>query len=64
MIKVAGSRDVRPGQKETIMGDFDAELVARGRKAVLESLREAELSLDADSVASMFMARQGHGRSA
>ncbi|KAK5659939.1 hypothetical protein OQA88_13404 [Cercophora sp. LCS_1] len=43
---------------------YNAEMVERGAKAVAQSLREAELSMDLEGVKKMMMARQGHGKSA
>ena len=43
---------------------YDADMIERGAKAVLQSLQEAELSMDPATVSKMLMARQGHGRSA
>lgn len=46
------------------MAAFDTEMIARGAKAVNESLQEARKSLDVETVKKMQMATQGHGRSA
>jgi len=46
------------------MQDFDDEVVARGAKAVQQSLQEAEKSFDLETIRKMLMVTQGHGRSA
>ncbi|UNI13940.1 hypothetical protein JDV02_000627 [Purpureocillium takamizusanense] len=46
------------------MQDFDDEVVARGAKAVRQSLQEAEKSFDLETIRKMLMVTQGHGRSA
>jgi len=51
-------------EREKIFGEYNDEMVQRGATAVLQSLKEAELSMDLDSVKRMMMARQGHGKSA
>jgi len=43
---------------------YNTEMVERGAKAVAQSLKEAELSMDLEGVKKMMMVRQGHGRSA
>ncbi|KAK3950731.1 hypothetical protein QBC32DRAFT_8526 [Pseudoneurospora amorphoporcata] len=42
---------------------YDKDMVARGSKAALQALEEAELAMDATSVERMLMVRKGHGRS-
>ncbi|GJN77154.1 hypothetical protein PLIIFM63780_000643 [Purpureocillium lilacinum] len=46
------------------MQNFDDEVVARGAKAVQQSLQEAEKSFDLETIRKMLMVTQGHGRSA
>ncbi|KAK3326711.1 hypothetical protein B0H66DRAFT_581072 [Apodospora peruviana] len=48
--------------REKVIAAYDVEMVERGHKAVNESVREAELSMRAESISSMLMARKGHGR--
>jgi len=49
--------------KETVFATYNKEMVERGGKAVVQSLQEAELSMDLESVNKMLMVRQGHGKS-
>ena len=44
------------------MSAYDAEMIERGANAVHQSLKEAELSLDINTVNNMLMVRRGHGR--
>jgi len=57
---------VRDGgiRKEEAVGAYTAEVVERGAKAVTQSLREADLSMDLESVEKTLMVKQGHARSA
>ncbi|KAJ9156099.1 Transient receptor potential cation channel subfamily M member 4 [Pleurostoma richardsiae] len=50
--------------REEAITAYDTEMIERGGKAVTQSLREAENSIDLETVGKMLMARQGHGRSA
>ena len=45
-----------------ILDAYDQEMIARGGKAVEQSLSEAEKSLDMEAVKTMLMATKGHGR--
>ncbi|KAK4450213.1 hypothetical protein QBC34DRAFT_77606 [Podospora aff. communis PSN243] len=49
--------------KEAVFAAYNEEMVERGAKAVVQSLKEAELSMDLESVNKMLMVRQGHGKS-
>lgn len=51
------------GTRERAIAAYDANLIERGALAVQQSLQEAELSMDPQTVHRMLMARQGHGRS-
>lgn len=59
---------IRDGQhgddSDKIMEAYGAEVVERGAKAVTQSVQEATLAMDLESVGKMMMARQGHGKSA
>lgn len=61
MVKLGYSPD--DGLRQEVMTAFDAEMVARGAKAVRESLQEAENSLDVKTIGKMIMATRGHGKS-
>jgi 2-polyprenyl-6-methoxyphenol hydroxylase-like FAD-dependent oxidoreductase len=50
------------GAREQAFAAYDADMVERGAKAVLQSLQEAEFSMEPKTVGQMLMARQGHGR--
>ncbi len=50
--------------REEAIGAYTADVEERGAKAVTQSLREAELSMDLESVAKTIMAKQGHSKSA
>ncbi|KAK0721053.1 hypothetical protein B0H67DRAFT_211733 [Lasiosphaeris hirsuta] len=50
--------------REAVVSAYSDEMVERGAKAVKQSLQEAELSMDLESVGKMLMAKQGHGKSA
>ncbi|KAK0712037.1 hypothetical protein B0H67DRAFT_611960 [Lasiosphaeris hirsuta] len=56
-------RDGRAKAEEAVQV-YTADVVERGAKAVTQSLREAELSMDLESVGKMIMAKQGHAKSA
>ncbi len=45
-----------------VMTAYDSEMVERGAAAVKQSLKEAENSLNIDTVSNMLMATHGHGR--
>lgn len=49
--------------REEIMTAYSADVVERGSKAVAQALREAEYSLDPNTVGKMLMVTQGHNRS-
>jgi 2-polyprenyl-6-methoxyphenol hydroxylase-like FAD-dependent oxidoreductase len=49
--------------REAAIAAYNDEMVPRGATAVEQSLKEASLSMDLESVKKMMMARQGHGRS-
>lgn len=44
------------------MAEYDADVVKRGSEAVVQSLKEAELSMNPETVSKMLMVRQGHGK--
>ncbi|KAM7213749.1 hypothetical protein V8F06_010883 [Rhypophila decipiens] len=46
------------------MAEYDSELVKRGSEAVMQALKEAELSMNPETVGRMLMVRKGHGKSA
>ncbi|KAK1753678.1 hypothetical protein QBC47DRAFT_462450 [Echria macrotheca] len=50
------------GDREEIFNAYNAEMVERGAKAVEQSLKEAELSFDPESILKMTMVRRGHGK--
>lgn len=60
-IKDSGSD---PAIKDATIKAYDAEMIDRGAKAVTQSLKEAENSIDLETVGRMLMLKQGHGRSA
>lgn len=43
---------------------YTDDVIERGSKAVTQSLREADLSMDLESVGKMMMAKQGHAKAA
>lgn len=45
-----------------IIGDYEAEMIDRGAKAVQSSLDEGSMSLDVETVKKMVMATKGHGQ--
>ncbi len=49
-------------QRRKIMTAYDDEMVERGATAVKQSLKEAEYSLDVETVNKMLMVTHGHGR--
>jgi 2-polyprenyl-6-methoxyphenol hydroxylase-like FAD-dependent oxidoreductase len=57
---------VRDGKskREKAVHAYTAEVVERGAKAVRQSLSEAELSMDLESVQKMLLAKMGHARTA
>ncbi|KAK5662493.1 hypothetical protein OQA88_8405 [Cercophora sp. LCS_1] len=55
-------RDEGANREEAIKAYSD-DVIERGSKAVTQSLREADLSMDLESVGKMMMAKQGHARS-
>ncbi|KAJ6446716.1 peptidyl-prolyl cis/trans isomerase [Purpureocillium lavendulum] len=59
LVRVRGGADAAK-----VMQELDDEVVARGAKAVQQSLQEAEKSLDLETIRKMLMVTQGHGRSA
>ncbi|KAI3553110.1 hypothetical protein CABS01_07042 [Colletotrichum abscissum] len=57
-------RDVREvTSRKNTMEAYGADVVERGSVAVAQSLKEAENSLNPDTVGNMLMVTQGHGRS-
>ncbi|KAK0743080.1 hypothetical protein B0T18DRAFT_414364 [Schizothecium vesticola] len=56
-------REGRVGREEAIKAYTD-DVVERGAKAVTQSLKEAEMSMDLESIKNSIMARQGHGKAA
>lgn len=62
MLRIRDSQDV--DLRQSTMAAFDTEMIARGAKAVNESLQEARKSLDVETAKKMQMATHGHGRSA
>jgi hypothetical protein len=46
------------------MTAYDTEMIERTSKAVKQSLQEAELSMNLETVSKMLMAQKGHGKSA
>ncbi|KAK0652692.1 putative monooxygenase [Cercophora newfieldiana] len=56
-------RGVAGAGREEVFAKYNEEMVERGAKAVVQSLKEAELSMDLESVSKMLMVRQGHGKS-
>ncbi|EFX02647.1 FAD-binding domain containing protein [Grosmannia clavigera kw1407] len=52
------------GVRTSEFATYDDDLVTRGAAAVEQSVQEAELSFDKDSISKMRMVRKGHGRSA
>ncbi|EXF84972.1 hypothetical protein CFIO01_02185 [Colletotrichum fioriniae PJ7] len=59
--KLRGVREVI--NRKDIMGAYGADVVERGSVAVAQALKEAENSLNPDTVGNMLMVTQGHGRS-
>ncbi|KAK1750050.1 hypothetical protein QBC47DRAFT_310657 [Echria macrotheca] len=51
-------------RREEAVRVYTDDVVERGAKAVTQSLREASLSMDLESVGKMMMAKQGHARAA
>lgn len=51
-------------EREQAIKTYTDEVVERGAKAVTQSLKEAELSMDVESVGKMMMAKQGHSKAA
>ncbi|KAL1841315.1 hypothetical protein VTJ49DRAFT_7152 [Mycothermus thermophilus] len=45
-----------------VIAAYDKDMVERGEKAVTQSLKEAELSMDLNTVNQMLMVRKGHGK--
>ena len=56
-------RDGGKGRREAVRAYSD-DAVERGAKAVTQSLKEADMSMDLDSVMKMMMAKKGHAKSA
>jgi len=56
-------REGRVGREEAIKAYTD-DVVERGAKAVTQSLKEAEMSMDLESIKNSIMAKQGHGKAA
>lgn len=50
--------------REDAVKSYSDDVVERGAKAVTQSLREADLSMDLESVGKMMMAKQGHAKAA
>jgi 2-polyprenyl-6-methoxyphenol hydroxylase-like FAD-dependent oxidoreductase len=50
------------GTRALAVSAYDADMMERGAKAVKQSLQEAKLSMDPETVSKMLMARQGHGQ--
>lgn len=63
MLKVKESGSNSSIRDEAIK-TYDEEMIGRGAKAVTQSLKEAENSIDLETVGRMLMLKQGHGRSA
>ncbi len=59
MVQIGESSDIAAAQGA--MAAYDADMVARGSKAVLQSIQEAAFAFDEKTVSKMTMARQGHG---
>jgi len=57
---------VRDGgvDREEAIKAYTADVIERGAKAVNQSLSEAELSMDLESIGKTILAKQGHARSA
>jgi hypothetical protein len=51
-----------PSKREEILAAYDAEMVERGAKAVQQSLKEAEFSLDLSTVEKMIWATKGFAK--
>ncbi|KAM7202632.1 hypothetical protein V8F20_004421 [Naviculisporaceae sp. PSN 640] len=49
-------------ERVAVMAQFDADVVKRGSEAVVQSLKEAELSMSPETVSKMLMVRKGHGK--
>jgi hypothetical protein len=62
MVKIRDSEN--PTARETVMNEFDAEVIERGATAVKQSVQDAEYSLDPKTVANMLMVKTGLARSA
>ncbi|KAH8886316.1 putative monooxygenase [Thozetella sp. PMI_491] len=64
---VAALRKIRDiddaAAKESILAEYDAEMVPRGATAVKQSVLEASNSFDEETLNKMIMIRQGHGKS-
>lgn len=56
-------REGKVGREEAIKAYTD-DVVDRGAKAVTQSLKEAEMSMDLESIKNSIMAKQGHGKAA
>lgn len=56
-------REGKVGREEAIKAYTD-DVVERGAKAVTQSLKEAEMSMDLESIKNSIMAKQGHGKAA
>jgi 2-polyprenyl-6-methoxyphenol hydroxylase-like FAD-dependent oxidoreductase len=61
LLKVRQSPDAKT--RRQVMAAYSAEVLARGGKAVRDSVEEGEKAFDKDSIARMLMVRKGHGRS-
>ena len=56
-------RDRKVGKEEAIKA-YTTDVVERGAKAVTQSLKEADMSMDLASIKNSMMAKQGHGKAA
>lgn len=56
-------REGKVGREEAIKA-YTVEVVERGAKAVTQSLKEAEMSMDLESIKNSMMAKQGHQKAA
>ncbi|CRG91781.1 Transient receptor potential cation channel subfamily M member 4 [Talaromyces islandicus] len=64
LLKLRSSERKTGIERSETMTAYDTEMIERTAKAVKQSLQEAELSMNLETVSKMLMAREGHGRSA
>ncbi len=59
LLKITDHQDA--AERQRLISAYDAEMIERGATAVTQSLREAEFSLNVETINKMLMATHGHG---